>query len=85
MHACECLKRKQLYKATRAPLVPITTTYPFELLSIDFLHLETCKHGYEYILVVLNHFTHFAQAFATKNMSAKISGGEGLQSLCLQF
>ncbi|KAJ8351690.1 hypothetical protein SKAU_G00231660 [Synaphobranchus kaupii] len=66
MHACECRKRKWPTKITRAPL-----TYPFKLVSIDFLHLQTCKHGYEYILVVMDHFTRFAQAYATKNKSAK--------------
>lgn len=71
MHACECLKRKRPCKATRAPLTPIIITYPFELVSIDFLHLETCKHGCEYILVVMDHFTRFAQAYATKNKSAR--------------
>lgn len=35
---CSCLKRKRPNKPTRAPLVNIVTTYPFEMVSIDFLH-----------------------------------------------
>ncbi|RXN17604.1 Retrovirus-related Pol poly from transposon [Labeo rohita] len=68
---CECLKRKKPQKTTRAPLTTIRTTYPFQLVSIDFLHLETCKNGYEYILIVMDHFTRFAQAYATRNKAAK--------------
>lgn len=49
----ECLKAKCPHKATRAPLVPIVTTGLFELVSIDFLHLEACKQGFEYILDLL--------------------------------
>lgn len=54
---CECLKKKKPNKQTRAPmtLIHTTCTYPFEMVSIDFLHLDKCKHGYEYILVVPFH------------------------------
>ena len=68
---CECLKKKRPQKQTRAPLENIKTTYLFELVSIDFLHLETCKQGFEYILVVMDHYTCFAQAYPTKNKAAK--------------
>ncbi|KAL0158954.1 hypothetical protein M9458_047030, partial [Cirrhinus mrigala] len=48
---CSCLRSKRPNRVTRAPLTNNTTTYPFELVSLDFLHLEKCKGGYEYILV----------------------------------
>ncbi|KAL0152786.1 hypothetical protein M9458_052509 [Cirrhinus mrigala] len=82
---CECLKKKKPSRQTRAPLIPIQTTYPFQLVSIDFLHLEKCKHGYEYILVVMDHFTRFTQAYATRNKAAKTVANKIFNDFALKF
>ncbi len=68
---CTCLKQKTPARETRAPLDNIVTTQPFELVSIDFLHLDKCPGGQQYILVIVDHFTRFAQAYLTTSKSAK--------------
>ena len=57
---CPSLKQRRPNLSTRAPLYSVTTSYPFELMSIDFLHFEPSSGGYEYISVVIDHFTRFA-------------------------
>ena len=65
-----CLRRKDS-NPPRAPLVNTITTQPMELVCMDFLKLEPSKGGIENILVVTDHFTKYAQAYATKNQTAK--------------
>ena len=64
--SCSCLKQRRPHIPIREPLQPIVSTAPFDLISIDFVHLETSIGGYQYILVVVDHFMKFvAQAFPT--------------------
>ena len=66
---CQCTKQQRPVFHTRYPLKPIVTTANFEMVSIDFLHLEKNSGGYEYILVIVDHFTRYYQAYATRNKS----------------
>ena len=54
---CKCLQNRRPQQPVRAPLESVSSSSPMELISIDFLHLERNVGGYEYILVVVDHFT----------------------------
>lgn len=83
--SCTCLKQKTPARETRAPLTNIVTTQPFELVSVDFLHLDKCKGGYEYILTIIDHFSGFAQAYATTNKSGKTVADRIFNDYALKF
>ena len=51
--------------------MPPCNQSPLELVAIDFVHLEKGSSGYKYILVIVDHFTCYAQAYATMKKSAK--------------
>ena len=66
-YRCICRKARPQH----APLVTVETSAPMELVCLDFLSLEDSPGGYSNILVITDHFTRYAQAYATTNQSAR--------------
>ena len=69
--ACSCLKKKRPPKLEKAPLQCISTNLPMKLVGLDFIHLDPCGGGYEYLLVITDHHSRFTQAYPTANKKAK--------------
>ena len=67
-----CTRFKQ--PTEKEELQSIIATYPFELVHLDYLTLGSSKSSERNgnILVVTDHFSKYAQAFVTKNQTAKI-------------
>ena len=82
---CPCVARKKPNEGERAPLVPIQATKPFEIVQIDYVKVDKAKGGYEYILVVTDHFTKFAQAYGTKKNNSRSAADKIFNHFILQF
>ena len=63
-----CIHRKK--PPSRAPLIPIETSYPLEIVSMDHLSLEPSKGGFPYILVITDLYTRYSVAVPVRNLSA---------------
>ena len=83
-NVCECVKQKRPAHQLRAPLQNITSS-AIELISIDFLHLDKPSGGCEHILVIMDHFTRFAETYPTRNKSAKTAAEKIFNNFILRF
>lgn len=70
-HTCERCFRRKAQPQRAAPMKNIQTTYPLELVCMDYLSLEPDSHDTRNILVITDHFTKFAVAVPTKDQKAK--------------
>ena len=68
---CDRCIRQKTRPVPAAELVNITSNAPMDIVCIDYLPLEMSKGGYENVLVITDHFTLYAQAFPTRNQTAK--------------
>ena len=63
-------------KGQLPPMQPIICTEPMELVHIDYVGMEVTvatdkKPVVRNVLVIVDHFTHYVQAFITKNHTAR--------------
>ena len=82
---CRCIVSKKPSAPEKASLISINANSPFEMVSIDFLHLDRCKGGYEYALIICDHFTRYVQIFPTKNKSARSAADQIFDKYILSY
>ena len=81
---CErCIRRKS--SVDKAPLVNVQTTYPLELVCMDFLTLEPAKGNIGNILIITDHYIKFAKAIPKKNQTAKTTAETLYNDFILNF
>ena len=59
---CPCVSQKKPNIQAAAPLLPISSSSPLEIMGKDFLHLEKFSGGLEYILMLTDYFIRYTQA-----------------------
>ena len=70
-HKCPCLASRKTHVIPQAPIGTVTANAPMDINAIDFLKVDRAAGGYEYIFIVVEQFTKYAQVYATTNKSAK--------------
>ena len=66
-----CQTAKGPNPKTVYPLKPISSTYPNELVQIDFEQYGVSRNGYKGLLMCVDHFSKYAEAFPLKEFTSK--------------
>ncbi|XP_040264683.1 uncharacterized protein LOC120979792, partial [Bufo bufo] len=66
-----CALKRSEHHDQRAPLRPIVSTRPLELVAIDHVKLEPSRSGYAYAMTIIDHFTKFVVAVPVRDQTAK--------------
>ena len=65
------LKTKHRTIHQQASIKTITSSSPKGIIMLEFLHLDTCTGGFQYLLTITDHFTGCTQVYPTRNKEAK--------------
>ena len=69
--ACTACSHRKIHRKSHAALHPIRTGWPFQRIGIDFVGpLPVTERGNKFILVVIDYFTRWCEAFAMSTMDA---------------
>ncbi|CAI5693980.1 unnamed protein product [Oreochromis niloticus] len=68
--SCERCVRHKGHGDGKAPLVPVFTHAPLQIVAVDFLTLSRPADSYQYILVATDMFTKYAWAIPTRDQTA---------------
>lgn len=68
-----------------APLRITTSSAPMNIIATDFLKVDKCSGGYEYISVIVDHFTRYTQAYVTQSKSGKTVAQKSFNDFILRF
>ncbi len=66
----ECQGRKNPIPAQNPPVQHIQSRVPFEILEVDVMELPLSYNGNRYLVVFIDHFTKYPEAFATADQTA---------------
>ena len=82
---CTCLNQRKPHVLPQAPLGTVKSSGPMDIVVTDFLKVDKCSGGYEYMLVITDHFTRCNQIYATKNKSARTAASKLYNDFILHF
>ena len=82
---CQCIAQKRPSRYQEAELQSIHTSAPLELITVDYLKLEKGVGGYQYILLVVDHFTRYVQGYGTTNKSGTTAARKIYGDFVLRF